>query len=53
MRGVVNRGVEPGLAVADRRGGRGHMETGLGGSGVRSRRGAEPSQMSPAGRGRQ
>lgn len=34
MRGVANREVEPGLAVADRRGGRGHTEIELGGSGV-------------------
>lgn len=32
MRGVANRGVEPSLAVADRRGGRDHTETDLGGS---------------------
>lgn len=32
VRGVANRGVELGLAVADRRGGRDHTETDLGGS---------------------
>lgn len=34
MRGVATRGVEPGLAVAERRGGRDHTETDLGGSWV-------------------
>lgn len=34
MRGVANRGVEPGLTVAERHGGRDHVETVLGGSPV-------------------
>lgn len=48
MRGVANRRVEPGLAVADRRGGRDHTETDRGGSGVDLegplRKGEEPKR---------